>query len=94
MATIITFPRSRGDGKPLTKPLVARVASMMVRIVWVLTVAVWPILRWVLAFDVTVQLFRMLVLFADKGIYMDWTFIAHFACFVVLVYFATMYRPQ
>lgn len=95
MATIITFPRTpSASGKHRVKSLAAKIPSMAVRIVWMLTVMAWPVLRWIAALDVTAQLFRMLMLFADKGIYMDWTFIAHFACFVALVCFATMYRPH
>ncbi len=95
MARIITFPRTKlalSQHRP--RPFAARIVSMGVRIVWMLTIIAWPALRWIAALDVTLQLFRMLMLFADKGIHVDWTFIAHVSCFVALVCFATMYRPH
>lgn len=91
MATIITFPR-RPDSKPSVRSVGARAASMVVHVMWVLTVAVWPILRWVLALDVTAQLFRTLVMVAAKGAYLDWTFIAHFLIAVAFFCFVSCYR--
>ena len=65
---------------------------MALHLAWVLTIAVWPILRWVLALDVTAQLFRMLVIFADKGVHLDWTFISHSLAAVALFCFVACYR--
>lgn len=91
MATIITFPRPRPDAKP-ARSFGARAVSMAVRIAWVLTVIAWPVLRWVLAFDVTIQLFRMLILFTDMGVYFDWTFAAHFMVVLGVFCFVACYR--
>ena len=93
MATIITLPRFLPHhGKHRAQSFAAWIASMAVRIVWMLTVMVWPVLRWLVVLDVTAQLFRMLMLFADKGIYVDWTFIAHFIGFTALLCFVKFYR--
>lgn len=92
MSTVITFPRPKRDGKPRASSFFARSTSMLVRIVWVLTVMVWPIFRWVLVFDLTAQLFRMLIIFADKGAYFDWTFMVHFLVVVAIFCFVECYR--
>ena len=93
MATIITFPRTvLHHDKHRAQSLAARIVLMPVRIFWMLTVMVWPVLRWMVALDVTAQLFRMLMLFADRGIYVDWTFIAHFSGFTALLCFVKFYR--
>lgn len=65
---------------------------MTVRIIWMLVVMVWPGFCWIAALDITAQLFRMLMLFADKGVYADWTFIAHFLGFTALLCFVKFYR--
>lgn len=92
MATVITFPRPKHNGKPSARSFFTRATSMLVRIIWALTVLVWPIFRWVLVLDLTAQLFRMLITFADKGAYFDWTFTAHFLVVVAFFCFVTCYR--
>lgn len=95
MAIIINFPHTAPAPRTQTlNVLISRFMSMIIRIVWVLVAITWPALRWILAFDVTIHFFRMLVFFAEKGIYVDWIFIVHFSCLVVLTYFVTVYKPR
>ncbi len=68
--------------------------SIIVQLVWALTVMIWPLLRWVLALDVTLQLFRVLILSMHKGWYVDWVLIEHFMFFVALTYFVSVYKPR
>lgn len=68
--------------------------SIIVQLVWVLTVMIWPLLRWVLALDVTLQLFRVFILSMHKGWYVDWILIEHFMFFVALTYFVSVYKPR
>jgi len=69
-------------------------APVIVQLVWLLMVMIWPLLRWVLALDVTLQLFRVLILSMQKGWYLDWILIAHFMFFVALTYFVSVYKPR
>jgi hypothetical protein len=93
MATILVFPRQNRNDKPPAKAPGVRMVSVMVSAIWTLTVMFWPILRWVLALDVTAHLFRVLIAFADKGAYFDWTLATHFLVFTALMYFVGCYRP-
>jgi Uncharacterized KleE stable inheritance protein len=92
MGVIVQFPKvlnaaaKRGGGATSSRQLV-------VRTVWVLVAMVWPILRWILALDVTLQLFRVLIISASRGWYMDWYLMGHFAVFVIITYFVTVYQP-
>jgi len=52
----------------------------------------WPILRWMLVFDVTFQFIRMLAEFMRRGLFIDWMFFLHFAVYVSLICFVTSKR--
>lgn len=95
MGTIINFHRiAAAPNRQRPKVFACRFLSMVVRLIWLLAVMTWPVLRWIVSLDVTIHFFRMLVIFADKGIYADWTFILHFSCFVALTYFVTVFKPR
>jgi Uncharacterized KleE stable inheritance protein len=68
--------------------------KLIVRLVWILTVLVWPLLRWILALNVTLQLFRVLIVSLGAGWYLDWALVVHFMVFVTLTYFVSVYRPS
>jgi len=61
---------------------------------WVLTLLLWPILRWIMALDVAFQAFRMAVTWNDPGKHAGLTFIVHFLIFAAVTYFATNYKPK
>ena len=69
-------------------------APIIGQLVWALTVMIWPLLRWDLALDVTLQLFRAFILSMHKGWYLDWILIEHFMFFVALTYFVSVYKPR
>jgi len=70
MTNIIQFPK-RGNSPPAPDPLKLQArpidgaggggfVSNLLKVVWVATVLVWPVMKWVLSFDVLFQFFRML----------------------------------
>ncbi|CAE6823575.1 hypothetical protein R69658_05962 [Paraburkholderia aspalathi] len=66
----------------------------VVKTLWVMTVLVWPLLRWVAALDVVFQFARMLWKWDTPGAYAGWTFLLHFAVLTALTYFVTLYKPK
>jgi hypothetical protein len=51
----------------------------LVKFVWVATVLVWPILKWVLSIATFFQFVRMLYHWNTPGVYAGWSFLAYFA---------------
>ena len=66
--------------------------SLWLSALWVTVAIMWPILRWMLVFDVTFQFIRMLAEFMRRGLYIDWIFFLHFAVYVFLICFVTSKR--
>lgn len=66
----------------------------MVRVIWVVTVLVWPVLRWVLSFEVLFQMMRMVYHWNTPGMHAGWTFVLHFAALTALTYFVSAYTPK
>ena len=66
----------------------------MLKAVWVTTVLVWPILKWVIALDCVFQLVRMIYHWNTSGMYAGWTFMLHFAVLTALTYFVSVYKPK
>lgn len=62
--------------------------------VWILTLLLWPILRWIIAIDVAFQAARMAITWNDPGNGAGMTFLVHFAFFAVLTYFITNYKSK
>ena len=54
----------------------------------------WPVLRWVLAIDVTWQFVRMLYFWNTAGTFAGFAFLLHFGAFSALTYFVAVYRPR
>lgn len=92
MGQIIKFPRTAVHGPRSFGGTV--LLQFLVRFVWLIIVLVWPILRWIAAFDVTLQALRMLLLFSKVGFFLDWIFITHFLGFTALLCFVSLYRPK
>lgn len=68
--------------------------AFLVKFVWVVTVLLWPILKWVLALATSFQFIRMLCYWNTPGVYAGWTFLAYFAALTGLTYYVSIYRPQ
>lgn len=99
MAKIVKFPRPKKpapeqrDASPTTVKT-SPSDPLVLRVLWVLTVLLWPILKWVFALDCLYQLIRAIYHSNTPGVYGYWTFAAHFAVFCALTYFVSVYKPK
>ncbi|ARO69785.1 protein kleE (plasmid) [Xylella fastidiosa subsp. pauca] len=66
----------------------------IVKVLWVVTVLVWPLLRWILTFDVLFQFIRMLWHWHTPNIHAGWIFMLHFGVFTALICFVFLYKPR
>ena len=64
------------------------------RFVWLLTVLMWPIMKWVVTAEVTFQLFRMLYYWDTPEANAGWTFLLHFAVLTALTCYVSIYEPK
>ena len=106
MSNIIKFPRPARHvpaARPAapaaahaTRPVDSKRKSSVSVMGWVQGVValLWPILKWVVAIDVTWQFFRMLYYWHTPGVSAGWTFLLHFGVQVALTYFVGVYRPK
>lgn len=62
-------------------------------VVWLITTLAWPLLKWVIAIDVTFQFLRMLYHWDTPGVYAGFTFLLHFFAFAGLQYFVAFFTP-
>lgn len=107
MSNVIKFPQ-KADQPAAPEPVQPVSASMsgvqkvegqrllagLVKVVWMATVLVWPILRWVVSLEVLFQLLRMFYHWHTPGVHAGWTFLLHFAGLTVLTYFVSVYKPK
>ena len=106
MTKIIQFPR-RDSSTPITglappvvqpKPLDGAggrgVLSNLIKVVWVVTVLLWPLMKWILSLDVLFQAARMIYHWITPDVYATWTFLLHLAVLVVLTSFVSLYKPK
>lgn len=92
MADIIQFPPALGKVKappPVPPPQPGGIPSTpgVRKMLWVIAVLCWPLLRFVMVCDVLFQLLRALVLWDTPGTHAGWTFILHYAVFCYLTWF-------
>ena len=66
----------------------------VIKTLWVMTILVWPFLRWVAALDVVLQFVRMLWKWDTPGAYAGWTFLLHFGVLTAFTYFVSVYKPK
>lgn len=68
-----------------------RFASATLKAAWVVTVLLWPLLKWIVSLDVVFQFGRMLFFWSafNAG-----TFAAHFLFLVALTYFVVIFKPK
>ncbi|MGZ3238632.1 MAG: KleE stable inheritance protein [Burkholderiaceae bacterium] len=62
----------------MTMPQKSRFGAAVLKVIWVLTVLIWPLLRIVLAMDCVYQFVRMLYHWNTPGVHAGWTFLFHF----------------
>lgn len=72
----------------------AGVYAAVLQAVWVVTVLVWPILKWIVSMDCVFQLVRMIYYWDTPGAYAGFMFLLHFAVLTMLTYFVSIYRPK
>ncbi|MEF8738623.1 MAG: KleE stable inheritance protein [Candidatus Accumulibacter necessarius] len=106
MTNIIQFPRRDapaptpdlappgGQPKPLDGAGGGRVLSNLIKVVWVVTVLLWPLMKWILSLDVLFQFARMIYHWNTPDVYPTWMFLFHLALLVVLTYFVSLYKPK
>ncbi len=108
MSNIINFPRLTKPPHPepvgqpqanapppaLPEQQVRGFVAALIRFVWVVTVLVWPILKWLAAFEVFFQFVRMLYHWNTPGVYAGWAFLMHFGALTALTYFVSVYKPK
>ncbi|MGK9145818.1 protein kleE [Xanthomonas euvesicatoria] len=107
MSNIVKFPK---EGKPPAPEPVQPAApgattaafkaegrglvAGVVKFVWVTTVLVWPVLKWVLSIITFFQFVRMLYHWNTPGVYASWSFLAYFAALTASTYFVSIYKPK
>ncbi|MDK3025140.1 KleE stable inheritance protein [Cupriavidus taiwanensis] len=106
MSNIIKFPKEieQPAAPELVKPAVAPAGPAkapgagllagLVKFVWVATVLVWPVLKWVLSIITFFQFVRMLYHWNTPGVYAGWSFLAYFAALTAITYFVSIYKPK
>ncbi|WP_017169813.1 KleE stable inheritance protein [Xanthomonas phaseoli] len=99
MSKIIKFPAMAEPPReakpaPVLTPKGSGILAGIVKAVWIVTVLVWPFLRWIVALDVTFQFVRMLWHWHTPGVHAGWTFLLHFAVLTALTYFVSLFKPK
>lgn len=72
----------------------AGIPANVIKAVWIMTVLVWPIVRWIIGIEVGLQFFRMLWYWHTPGVHAGWTFLLHFGVLTALTYFVGAYKPK
>jgi hypothetical protein len=106
MGTIIKFPIKLDTQLPirrpsqvaskraLPKPTSDRPANIALRAVWFISVLCWPLIRFVLSWDCTFQVVRMLWFWNTPGSSAGVKLAVHFAFFVAMTCFVSLYEPR
>jgi hypothetical protein len=99
MTNIVKFP---GMKRPIpelraeTQHQAAKPESTpaLLKVIWVVTVLTWPVLKWIISFDCLYQMLRMMYHWNTPGTYAGFNFLLHFAVFVALTYYVSLYKPK
>ncbi|EGQ9696242.1 protein kleE [Vibrio parahaemolyticus] len=109
MSNIVKFPKvgptgsnsppdkslkQTSDTKPQKPVKSVRFFAAIVRWVWVATVLVWPVLKWIVSINVFFQAIRALYYWGNPEVNAGWTFLAHFVVLTLLTYFVSIYKPK
>lgn len=100
MSNIVKFPKATKP--PALDPVELAVPNAvdhcllagLVKFLWVVTVLVWPILKWILSIEVFFQFARMLYYWNTPGVFAGWTFMLHFSVLTAITYFVSIYQPK
>lgn len=106
---IIKFPggKQNEEGAPVDAPKAvssslsprspSRIRAFMsglVRVLWTITVLVWPVLKWVISISAAFQLMRTLYYWNTPDVHAGWVFLLHFFVLTALTYFVSIYKPK
>ncbi len=105
MSNVIKFPKASRPPHESTEAAEAVAAPKikgrwrllwggLVRFIWVVTVLVWPVLKWVLSISTFFQLIRMIYHWNTPGVHAGWSFLAYFAALTAITYFVSVYKPK
>lgn len=88
-------PAPDSHSVPQAATLKARVQwGPIIRAVWVCTVILWPILRWLIALDCVIQFLKTMYHWNTPGSHATLVFILHFFALSALTYFVSAYLPK
>jgi hypothetical protein len=100
MTNIVKFPDAGQEPPAGGKQAAPRQADrptsdpVVLKVLWVVTVLLWPLLKWVVALDCVFQLLRTVYYWDTPGVHAGWTFFLHFAVLTALTYFVSIYKPR
>lgn len=96
MTNIVKFSKKKAaqDKPQVAQELRPASDSAPLKIIWVITVLLWPILKWVIALDCVFQLMRTMYYWDTPSMYAGWKFMLHFAVLVGVTYFVSRYKPK
>ncbi len=99
MTNIVKFPGAKQapPEPPIEAPKQATTPAndpALLKGIWVVTVLLWPFLKWIVALDCVYQLVRMMYYWNTPGVFGGFTFMLHFGVFVALTYFVSLYKPR
>jgi len=99
MTNIVKFLGAKRDvpEQPTEAPAQAATPAndpALLKGIWVVTVLLWPFLKWIIALDCVYQVVRMMYHWNTPGVFAGFTFLLHFGAFVALTYFVSLYKPK
>lgn len=97
MSNIIIFPKTpiKEAVKPAAPKAVGRgLVAGLLKCVWMMTLLVWPLLKWALSIDVLFQFVRMVYYWNTPGVFAGWMFSLHFALLTAITYYVSIYKPN
>ena len=99
MAKIIKFPRAVTNEQHCTNGPIGHSQQVMasplpMRILWVLVVLLWPLLKWIMSIDCVIQLMLTIYRWHNTPIHAAFTFGIHFGALAAMTYFVACYKPK
>ena len=68
--------------------------NRLVTLCWMVTVFVWPVMKWILSLNVLMHFIWMLMSWKDKGFYALLVFLFYFMILVFFTYFVESFKPE
>lgn len=75
-------------------PVLAVLVTKVVHLLWIITLLVWPVLRWIIAIDVAFYGFMTALAWDTPDTHYGMKFTIHLLVFVALIYFVTQYKEK